>query len=327
MKAPFQIGNRLVWFYLMLIGCCPETVFGQTVFQQNGAASLIVHNPLNDNRIDLQLADLLKITLRVEGPRGLEVAIPEKATQSPGWGVREVAPAGTFDLDDQRQRWEQTFTFEPLAPQIIPLQIEPLRVRLPGAKQIGYSWKPLPVRVTASITDPGLEELRDPVTLELPPPPEPSLKYLPWVALAILILAALFLGINSWTKRRPSSPALPPERWTLRELDKLMALDIPETGRGGRFHTLLANILRRYLEKKYHLPARRRTTPEFLQAMPSSTLDPSQQAFLRDFFERCDLAKFATAPATADECRTLAGQAQDFVQGKMFMASCKKSGH
>ncbi len=326
MKADLHTRNRgadappspgfKTWFIALLLGAWATTGFSQTVFQRNGTASLLVHAPVIENRLDLRLADVLKITLRVEGPRDLEVTIPDKITQSPGWGVREVSPAGTFDLEGNRRRWEQTFTFEPLAPQTLGLQIEPLRVRVPGAEPVSHSWKPLLVRVTSTITDPNLKELRDQVTLEMPPLARDSSANWPWIALAISALAVFFLGFFLWKKRQLASPALPPERWALRELDRLRALGLAEQGRVERFHTLLANILRRYLEKKFQLPARRRTTPEFLQNLPSCSLDPGRQAFLRAFFERCDLAKFAAASATAAECRALAEQARDFVMQK-----------
>jgi hypothetical protein len=70
---------------------------------------------------------------------------------------------------------------------------------------------------------------------------------------------------------------------------------------------MLSNVVRRYLEKRFALPARRQTTPEFLQTMQNAPqLSADQQALVRSFLERCDLAKFANAQATAEECAVAA---------------------
>ena len=82
------------------------------------------------------------------------------------------------------------------------------------------------------------------------------------------------------------------------------------------FHTLLANVMRRYLEKKHGLPVRHLTTPEFgllLEREPK--LSDAQKAFLRPFFEQCDLAKFAGAAVPEATCRAERWrQACDFVR-------------
>jgi hypothetical protein len=90
----------------------------------------------------------------------------------------------------------------------------------------------------------------------------------------------------------------------------------------------LANIMRRYLEKKYQLPARHRTTQEFLDVLQSSPkLSGPEQEYLKDFFTRCDLAKFAREKMTEDECLACAQSAKDFItaEGKTRSWHGKKS--
>jgi hypothetical protein len=82
-----------------------------------------------------------------------------------------------------------------------------------------------------------------------------------------------------------------------------------------RYHTLLSGVVRRYLEARFRLPARRQTTAEFLEAMRRAPqLNAGQQELLRDFLERCDLGKFAPVTPSAEECRATAGMARRLIE-------------
>jgi hypothetical protein len=43
-------------------------------------------------------------------------------------------------------------------------------------------------------------------------------------------------------------------------------------------------------------------------------MPPPQQEMLRDLLERCDLAKFAGVPPTAEECANMAAGVRQFVE-------------
>ena len=78
---------------------------------------------------------------------------------------------------------------------------------------------------------------------------------------------------------------------------------MPHKGQVEEFHTLLANVVRRYLQKKYDIPARRMTTQEFGSLLDrEARLSAERKAFLLPFFEQCDLAKFADAPVPEALC-------------------------
>jgi hypothetical protein len=95
----------------------------------------------------------------------------------------------------------------------------------------------------------------------------------------------------------------------LRELDRIERT----AGEPDVFHTQASNVIRRYLQERFGLRAPQQTTAEFL-AHSGPRLTAAQQTQLRDFFERCDLAKFARASASPEDCRRTAGLARTFVQ-------------
>ena len=94
-----------------------------------------------------------------------------------------------------------------------------------------------------------------------------------------------------------------------------MALNLPEHGRSERFITLLTTLLRRYLERQYAIPARRRTTPEFVQLLADfGTLSADDKQFLVRFLERCEAIKFADVPMPPAECSEWAQAIRQFIQ-------------
>jgi hypothetical protein len=92
-------------------------------------------------------------------------------------------------------------------------------------------------------------------------------------------------------------------------------MKLPEQGRSERFVTLLTILVRQYLERQYSLPARRRTTPEFLlQLVQVAALAPEEKQFLTSFLERSEHIKFANVPITPEECAHWANAAKHFLE-------------
>ncbi len=146
------------------------------------------------------------------------------------------------------------------------------------------------------------------------PPPEPAWPVWPWLVPVFVLAGGLLVWL--WRRRRRREVPPPPAgQWALAEIERIEGLGLTANGEVERYHTLLSDVVRRYLELRFQLPASQQTTPEFLQATATSgLLAPGQQALLGGFLERCDLAKFARAGFSADECRQVAGMARTFVE-------------
>jgi hypothetical protein len=268
------------------------------------------------NAVEVPLSGELLVTLSAEGPAPLEAAAGEPFTTSPGWKVRVAGPARA-EAADGRARWSQTVRLAPAQKDDLPLQVTPLRVRPAGAAEwVELTWKPIPVRVTSEVARADLAELRPaPPPEELPPVP-------PWYRpflIGGLGLAAVSLLVAGWRLRRRSSrPEVraTPEEWALRELRRIEEREPVGNGNAERYHTLVSDVVRRYLELRFELPASRRTTAEFLAEMRQAPLlTTEQQALLRRFLERCDLAKFAPVRPSSAECLEASALARGFVEG------------
>jgi hypothetical protein len=159
------------------------------------------------------------------------------------------------------------------------------------------------------------DELRDITGIEQVPP-APGISLWPYgLALGFLLAGSLFSMGWRYFRREHSQSGPPPDQWALTELDGIDAQNLPQAGQVERYHTLISGVIRNYLESRFHLPASRQTTPEFLQSMRGSSFLPGpQQKALRDFLEQCDLAKFARVSYSLEECRSAGEIARQLVR-------------
>jgi len=281
-----------------------------TIRRQQGPLELTVTAPGRDGSLEMSLSDSLHISISVMSPQDVEVKPPAALTTSPAWTIQPR----TVEGGTRAPGWLQAFVVYPVAPGQQVLQIEPFQYRNKAGAWSTAAWQPIPVKITTQITDADVKDLRDITDIEKLPPAASLWDRARWVLGSVVVAALLVIGIR-WRQRRRSGPLLSPAQWAQRELDRLAALNLPAAGEVERFHTLLSNVIRRYLENRFELPARRQTTPEFLQAMEKSALLPAeQQGVLRAFLERCDLAKFARAMPSAEECLATLELARRFVE-------------
>jgi hypothetical protein len=220
-------------------------------------------------------------------------------------------------LADNRVRWQQEFQLVPLKPGEISLPLAPLHFR-EDANQERWEeavWQPVLVRVVTEILTPDLSEIRDITPPEEVPSAPSRLALVLGAVLALGALGLLLVIGRLWSGRRRPSVALPPHQWALRELEGIQARACATDQEVEQWHTLLSDIIRQYLELRFHLRAPEQTTTEFLEEMRRSPeLTPEQQTLLQDFLERCDLVKFARAVPSPAECQATAERARSFVE-------------
>lgn len=167
----------------------------------------------------------------------------------------------------------------------------------------------------ATAADRGGDELRGNSGIERLPPRPPLTLWPVWLGLGVLGVAGA--GLIAWRhgRRRSSAPPVPAHVWALQELHAIGSCDGTEAAEVERFHTRVSDIIRRYVEMRFQLPAPRQTTEEFLHRVQHSPiLDAEQQNLLKRFLDRCDLAKFAGAGYSCAECQETIAMARHFVE-------------
>jgi hypothetical protein len=260
-------------------------------------------------RLEVQVADrepgggkaTVWYRLTVEGPAGLEVEPARLDDPTSAWKPYRWL---SWASDGTRTVWGESIRMDQLKPGVVPLPDVTVRFRdSPAGTWEEAEWKDI-LKTPREIPD------IEPVP---PAPPAPSWKrWLQWSALAAAVLLAAAWLLRRRLAARPAP--LPPDRWALRELDRIERTALPPAGEPDAFHTQVSNVVRRYLQERFGLRAPQQTTAELLALGAAQQLPAAQQALLRDLFERCDLAKFARAGASPEDCRRTATLARAFVQ-------------
>ena len=163
----------------------------------------------------------------------------------------------------------------------------------------------LPAAVLADAAD-DIRDIRGPKAV-----PEP------WVVAAVLA-AAVVVALCAYVLRRrrrrgPRGPALSPSARTLQRLDAARPLMRPDTARA--FGVVASELIRDYIEQRFDVVARRRTTEEFLQALlqrPDAAL-ARHRPLLAQFLQQCDVVKFAAQEAAVTDMESLFDSARRFV--------------
>jgi hypothetical protein len=134
-----------------------------------------------------------------------------------------------------------------------------------------------------------------------PAPEEPQSSHwvLPAVAIAVALIA-IAAALVLWRRRRT---AVAVEPW-VRALAEINRLETEGLGKApAMYHTRVSQVVRSYVAERFGLHALEQTTAEFLAATGAIPELAAHGETLRAFCERCDVAKFADAAMTPEDCR------------------------
>ena len=137
-----------------------------------------------------------------------------------------------------------------------------------------------------------------------------------WV-LPALLAGAVLLGVAAYGlwrwRRKRRTPVLLPYELALQRLDEIRTLMRPAQAR--EFCIAISDVIRSYIEQRFHVTATRQTTEEFLRDLLQSadTSLAQHQALLGEFLHRCDFVKFAALSLTLDNMEALRQSARAFV--------------
>jgi hypothetical protein len=126
---------------------------------------------------------------------------------------------------------------------------------------------------------------------------------------ALLAAAALGYAIYKYLKRPKSLAPVAvkaPEALhvrTIASLDGLRAQDLPGKGRSREFYFFLSEILRGYLGERYAFEALESTSSELLESLRTLHTPGLPMKELNAFVVESDMAKFAKATPSPDECK------------------------
>jgi hypothetical protein len=136
-----------------------------------------------------------------------------------------------------------------------------------------------------------------------------------------LVLLLAGLGYYFWRKRRGKSllpekkePLRPAHEIAWEALQKLRDGDLLATGQIKAYYVELTEIVRRYIEGRYFVPALELTTGELMDNLKTVAIETEAKAMLHDLLQRSDLVKFAKYQPAADEHERAFQLAESFVE-------------
>lgn len=146
-------------------------------------------------------------------------------------------------------------------------------------------------------------------------------EFLPWIlfsfALAVVIFA-IFYFIRRRKKNKPffakkEKPLLPPHEQALLDLETLRLKKLWQNDRLKDYHSELTDIIREYIERRFHIPAMEMVTFEIVQELKKTGVNEQILSRVQASFELADLVKFAKSGATPIENDTSLNNGVDFV--------------
>ena len=143
---------------------------------------------------------------------------------------------------------------------------------------------------------------------------------LPWIALALAIIA-LVVFLVWYIKRRKKNlpvfvkpkPKLPPHVLAINQLEELRLEKVWQNGKVKEYHTRLTDILREYLENRFHFEAMEMTSDEINEEIFNLKVNNEAAAKLKSLLQLADLVKFAKGQPTPLENDLCLAHGVDFV--------------
>ncbi|MCX6245352.1 MAG: hypothetical protein NTU98_11690 [Bacteroidetes bacterium] len=167
----------------------------------------------------------------------------------------------------------------------------------------------LTVHTLSVDTTQAIKPIKGPVKI-----PVSWIEYLKWIIAGLVFVAVIGFLIYYFLIRKKGEPIFTlkpkikylPHEWALMELEKLRVKKLWQAGKVKEYHTDLTDILRKYIEDRFHLKALESTTAEILEDIKEVMSFPTESRMkLGEILSTADLVKFAKffpGPGDNEKC-------------------------
>ncbi|MCK5782184.1 MAG: hypothetical protein KAH10_06310 [Flavobacteriales bacterium] len=121
---------------------------------------------------------------------------------------------------------------------------------------------------------------------------------LPYILLFLIVVAMLLLAYYFWKKHKPKErkvfiPQIPPYDLAMQHLKKLDEARLIKDGNVKEYYVRLTDILRRYIEDEFHIPAMESTTLEIMDSIRDNEIGKEAKEKIEELLKESDFVKFA----------------------------------
>jgi hypothetical protein len=253
------------------------------------------------------IADRLNLTIEARSDEAYETRLPAFGEKLDQFGIVDYTTPQPELLADNQTLRSRTYVLEPFLSGdyvIPPMKVAFWKRDEQDAKRHELETDEIEITINSLLPE-------DVAGLQMPKPGMAEGSRL-WVGLGVLAASLLATAVFLLRRKRQGGPVLvrlPAHEIAYRDLERLIAEDLPGKGEIKQFYQRVSDILRRYIENRFGLHAPEQTTEEFLAALGSDAkLAPGHKSLLKNFLQHCDLVKFAKhEPTTADIQKTFDG--------------------
>jgi hypothetical protein len=314
----------LLMFFSMLCTACdmadevppPEKTTSGT--KETGIHKTVTRGPvtveLDLDKKELTIADQLNLSLSVVFDEAWDVTLPPIGEKLDQFGIVSYHTDPPELTGDNRSRIRRAYVLEPFLSgeyKIPAMTVRFQKKNAPDEEFHEIETEAVTVLVQSllpeNFKEMALHDIKPPVDL----PKSLALWFWAGGILGFLLISGIagvfvFYRLRHGAGMDSSVPEIPPHEQAFAELRALVDEKLVEQGKIKEFYHRISDILRRYIENRFHLKAPEQTTEEFLAAIQSdSAFNKDEKALLKEFLTLCDLVKFATfQPETADIQKT-----------------------
>jgi hypothetical protein len=285
------------WFFVILsINACSAPAPGDRN-KPGAAAPPPVEFRAQVDKAAATVGDLITLTLSLSSEPQIAVRLPEAGSRIAGLRIVDDGEEGPKMVDNRtvQKKW---YKFQPDS--VGSYTIPALSVTYTDARGAQQELKSaqLFIEVKSVLHDKNAKatgEIRDIKPLqEIPWSPGQPLIY---GALMVLLLFAGGVFLFYYLGKKKNQFPAPPEPAHVRafeELEQLSREQLLERGIVREYYFRLSEIFRRYIERRFHIPAVERTTEEIMPDIVNlQGCGSSLKAEMREILRYADLVKFA----------------------------------
>lgn len=268
------------------------------------------------DRSVITVGDPLRYTLTVARDTSLTVRAPGKVDNL---GTFEILAYDAAPPENDGRRIVERFAYTVTVFDTGRFVIPPFPVAYQSDDSADVQFitaDPLEIVVESVITEaePELKDIRPPFDL-----PGGWLWRAILIALAVIWVLTVALVIWLIRRNRAGEPVFrkevirPAHEIALEELEALLAENLIAAGAFKPFYTRLSDILRRYVEQRYYVPAMEETSSELVDSLRHANLADRHLTLVTGVLHNSDLVKFAKYVPSDGETDTTVGMLRDLL--------------
>ena len=257
-----------------------------------------------------------RYTVEVTSDAGAEVFVTQPSERLGDFDIVDFGgdPPATRDGKTVLTRW---YTLVGYSPGEHMVKAPPVHYRVAGSDMLEAPGAEIRVSVESV-----LEKAGNPTDIrDIQAPEEVPVDWRPYyllsggLVLALLLVGGLYWFFNRDKRAQLTAPPRPPHDIAVEELERLRRRGLVAEGAFKEYYSALSDIVRTYVEQRFHIRAPEMTTEEFLLVVArSGKLLGQHRSLLSDFLVESDLVKFARHMPSIADCERAWAAARRFVE-------------